>query len=184
MIFNKPNKSIQFKEINKDNPRCLGPPHFTFRQAITERERINNTIKEHQYLQVEPIGEASSKHVFRPRVKSKEIQPDMKFPSRRSYQIISDKSINQKPESDSDKKSEAILNLGFKFKSAFSLMFNKGQTNKPKAKNNNLELNSSHNIEHKNILALVAESALMKCKYITPKKASTSAKKINYKHYK
>eukprot|EP00826_Nyctotherus_ovalis_P006536 TRINITY_DN11562_c0_g1_i16.p3 TRINITY_DN11562_c0_g1~~TRINITY_DN11562_c0_g1_i16.p3 ORF type:complete len:104 (-),score=16.26 TRINITY_DN11562_c0_g1_i16:41-352(-) len=62
---------------------------------------------------------------------------------------------------------ETVLRLGFNFKSAFSLMFNKQQANA--AQEIPKDYNTAANLKEvsANPLATAAKTALMRCKYIS-----------------
>ena len=69
-------KSQRNFDIQKIVNRKQG--HFIFHPFITEKERINKVLEPNEYT-TEPIFLHSSKHNFRERDKSKEIQPEMTF---------------------------------------------------------------------------------------------------------
>ena len=174
-IFERRVRRNQYKETNVNDPLCVGPPYFIFREAITEKDRIKQAIKEHEYLQTEPLGKGASRYEFRERIRSKEIQPDMKFTSKRIFDPKT--STNESIKIPKSNSHEAIFNMGFNFKSAFSLMFSKSQFDLTKSKANAHIPLINHNeapAEHASPLIIAAKTALKRCKYIANKKDFSS----------
>lgn len=94
----------------------------------------------------------------------------MKFTSKRI--IDPEASTNESTKLSKNNDHEAVLNLGFNFKSAFSLMFSKHQADLAKTKARGINPTNDPSdlpIEHSNPLVTAAKTALKKCKYISHK---------------
>lgn len=123
-VFDRSRANPEFSDNQNSISKCVGPPYFIFRPAKTEKERIKESIEHNKYLLSEPLKKSVYEYAFRDRERSKEIQSDMKFTSRRNIELPVNKTsvITTKTNETKDSKKKGF-GSEFRFKSAFGLMF-------------------------------------------------------------